>query len=282
MRRRGWRGRRGCCLAGRAAFAAGLGWLGPEAAALRLRLMLCSSHCLPCLLVRKANAGALPPPAGARCVTMAATCWPAMAPACAPSTRVGRARAVLAAGRHCLCRGRFKGLWPPPPALWLRHCSAPARCCPRCTLAAKELPRSACSPSRLALLALPLLPLRAAACAAGQGSECNLLDLPADLAELLSTTNDTFRCPNCLAGVQQVGAGRAAGWRGGGRSTASGCEWPDLCVRFGCCLPGLLPRLCFRLRLSCTSMHRLQRACLPWPQCFVCKKEGEENKDVFK
>ncbi|KAI7842773.1 hypothetical protein COHA_003520 [Chlorella ohadii] len=53
----------------------------------------------------------------------------------------------------------------------------------------------------------------------GFNAECNLLGLPSDLAELLATTSDTFRCPNCLAGVQQ---------------------------------------------------------------CFICKKEGEENKDVFK
>ena len=39
---------------------------------------------------------------------------------------------------------------------------------------------------------------------------CNLLRLPADLATLLTQTlqNDTFLCPNCLAGVHQVRAGR--------------------------------------------------------------------------
>lgn len=47
-------------------------------------------------------------------------------------------------------------------------------------------------------------PCCAALCAAGKNAECNLLGLPSDLAELLATTSDTFRCPNCLAGVQQV------------------------------------------------------------------------------
>lgn len=51
-------------------------------------------------------------------------------------------------------------------------------------------------------------------CAAGQGTACNLLGLPADLAELLATTSDTFRCPNCLAGVQQASGMGCACQRG--------------------------------------------------------------------
>lgn len=35
--------------------------------------------------------------------------------------------------------------------------------------------------------------------------KCNVLGLPADMCELLSTScSETFLCPNCLAGVHQV------------------------------------------------------------------------------
>ena len=42
------------------------------------------------------------------------------------------------------------------------------------------------------------------------GDGCNVLRLPPDLAGHLTSTSDTFLCPNCLAGVHQVGAPKAA------------------------------------------------------------------------
>lgn len=49
----------------------------------------------------------------------------------------------------------------------------------------------------------------------GDGSGCNMLLLPLDLARHLANSNETLLCPNCLAGRQQ--ASPAQRWLRSGR-----------------------------------------------------------------
>ena len=100
---------------------------------------------------------------------------------------------------------------------------------------------------------------------------CNLLGLPADLAAELAATSETFRCPNCLAGVQQVGA--RLGWAVPPRQA-----WPRTRCRHASAWTQHAAVPCSRRPRSA---HLAPPAPAP-PQCYVCKREGKESEEVFK
>ena len=101
---------------------------------------------------------------------------------------------------------------------------------------------------------------------------CNLLRLPADLAALLTQAlqNDTFLCPNCLAGVHQV---RGRGMGAANVEPGSNAFWGSAFSR---------PPL-YSLPTNCaTTMHRhASDTAFPAPllQCYACKREGREGGD---
>lgn len=133
----------------------------------------------------------------------------------------------------------------------------------------------------------------------GDGSGCNMLLLPLDLARHLANSNETLLCPNCLAGRHQASPAqrRPRSGRKAYRQTWPPVDSHHVSAAFLVwqpCSPALHPAA----RAACTG-EGVGKA-YAWPgaslldgsnplppairlmQCYVCKQEGKADKDVYK
>lgn len=167
---------------------------------------------------------------GARCATTEASSLPVTAPACAPFTPgegegahgTAGQRMYHAVGHSLLCMG---GL--------LRLRWGPAACCSGQWLAAASSQPSRCltpePPYAYATAPKHRQCLGCSGCSLedDDGGGCNMLLLPRDLAQYLANSNETLKCPNCLAHKHQASLHRVT--VAGGRQRGPGGP------TFGCC-----------------------------------------------